>query len=74
MSLQIIENSEGKATGVFIPIKEWNKLKKQFNVLDALENNNSNLLKEIKDSFDELKKIEIGTLKARPVEDLLNEL
>ena len=29
MSLQYITDSEGKATGVFIPIDEWDKLKKR---------------------------------------------
>jgi len=30
MSLQFITDSEGKTTGVFIPIKEWNKIKDKY--------------------------------------------
>ncbi|MCP4177063.1 MAG: addiction module protein [bacterium] len=30
MNLQYILDSTGKATGVFIPITEWNKLKEKF--------------------------------------------
>ena len=30
MSIQLISDSTGETTGVFIPIKEWNKLKDKF--------------------------------------------
>lgn len=30
MNLQYISDGEGETTGVFIPIKEWNKLRKKF--------------------------------------------
>lgn len=30
MSLQFITDSEGKTTGVYIPIKEWNKIKDKY--------------------------------------------
>ena len=30
MNLQYISDSEGETTGVFIPIKEWNKLTRKF--------------------------------------------
>jgi hypothetical protein len=37
MGLQVIQNSEGIATGVYIPINEWNTLKKQYKILRNLE-------------------------------------
>ncbi|MBL1281183.1 MAG: addiction module protein [Fluviicola sp.] len=30
MSLQFISDSKGKTTGVFIPIKDWDKLKSKY--------------------------------------------
>jgi hypothetical protein len=30
MNLQYISDGEGETTGVFIPIKEWNELRKKF--------------------------------------------
>jgi len=30
MNLQYISNSKGQTTGVFIPINEWNKLKRKY--------------------------------------------
>lgn len=34
MNLQYISDSEGKTTGVFIPIKEWEDLKTRFKGLE----------------------------------------
>lgn len=34
MSLQFITDSDGKTTGVFIPINEWNKLKNKYEDID----------------------------------------
>lgn len=77
MRLQIIEDSRGKATGVFIPINDWEKLKKQFKNLKELEYEEptkEELLQELKEAVVELKLIEQGKLKARPASELLNEL
>lgn len=35
MNLQYITDSDGKTTGVFIPIDEWNDLKYRFNDLEG---------------------------------------
>lgn len=32
MSVQYISDNKGTTTGVFIPIQEWNKLKKEYNL------------------------------------------
>ncbi len=37
MNLQYISDSEGKTTGVFIPIEEWNLLKKKYNDFGEVE-------------------------------------
>jgi len=34
MSIQYISDSEGKITGVFIPISEWNIIKKKYKDID----------------------------------------
>ncbi len=77
MRLQIIEDSRGKAAGVFIPIKDWEKLKEKYKTLNELEyeeTTKEDLLHELKQAVEELKLIESGKLKARPATELLNEL
>lgn len=77
MNLQVIKDSKGKATGIFIPINEWKELKKQYRDLEALEYKEPTkvqLLQELQKAVQELQLIEKGKLKARPVKELLNEL
>ena len=73
----MIQDSKGKATGVFIPINEWKALKKQYKDLAILEYDEptkEELLQGLKQAVTELKLIEKGKLKARPVKALLDEL
>lgn len=77
MRVQIIQDSKGKATGVYIPINEWRELKKQYKDLEALEYEEpikEQILQEIKEAVNELKLVEQGKLKARPAKELLDEL
>jgi len=77
MRLQVIQDSKGKATGVYIPINEWNALKKQYKDLEALEYEEptkEQILQELKEAVQELNLVEQGKLKARPAKELLNEL
>lgn len=77
MTLQVIKDSKGKVTGVYIPIKEWLELKKKYRDIGDLENNNPSkdeIAQELKDAILELKLIEQGKLKARPAKELLDEL
>ena len=37
MNLQFISDSEGQTTGVFIPINEWNALKRKLSGIDIEE-------------------------------------
>ncbi|MEH6309206.1 hypothetical protein RYH73_26375 [Olivibacter sp. CPCC 100613] len=77
MRLQIIQDSKGKATGVYIPINEWKELKKRYTDLEELEYEEptkEQILRELKEAVQELKLVEQGKLKARPLQELLNEL
>ena len=77
MRLQVIQDSRGKATGVFIPISDWQELKKQYKNLEVLEYEEptkEQILQELKQAIIELTLIEQGKLKARPARELLNEL
>jgi hypothetical protein len=76
MSLQIVHNEKGKATGVFIPIRECKEIKKQNKRLVAMENsdNKTRLLQEIKEAIMQLRLIEVGKLSSRPAIELLDEL
>lgn len=77
MRLQIIKDSKGKATGVYIPINEWKELKKQYKDLEALEYEEptkEQIIQELKEAVIELKQVEQGKLKARPAKELLDEL
>jgi hypothetical protein len=77
MGVQIIQDNNGKATGVFIPISEWKELKKQYKDLEALEYEEpakGQILLELNEPVNELKMVEQGKLKARPAKELLDEL
>lgn len=77
MRLQVIHDSKGNATGVYIPISDWEELKKQYKDLKTLEfpePDKEDILHELKEAIHELRLIEQGKLKARPIKDLLDEL
>lgn len=77
MSLQVIHDNKGKETGVFIPISEWKKLKRDYKIaddVDYIEPTKEQLLQELKEAVRELKQIEQGKLKARPAKEFLDEL
>jgi hypothetical protein len=77
MKLQVIKDTKGKATGVFIPIRDWKELKKKYKGLEVLEYEEptkEQILNELKEAVVELSLIEQGKLKARPAKELLDEL
>jgi hypothetical protein len=49
MQLQYLTDSKGKYTGIFIPIKEWEKLKARFPELEDEENDIPDWQKKILD-------------------------
>lgn len=75
MSLQVIHDSDGRNTGVFIPYEEWTELKKQHRDLADLENNDDNAIKtNIKKGLKEVELFKKGKLKTTPAKDFLNGL
>ena len=76
MSLQFITDSEGKTTGVFIPIKEWNKIKDKY-----AEINNENVdipqwqMDEVRERLEEYdKNPTIGLNFNQAMDDIESEL
>jgi hypothetical protein len=77
MKIKIIQDSKGKATGVYIPMNQWKALKRQYKALGDLEEVTSGkkqLLTEIKAALAELELIEKGQLQARPARELIADL
>lgn len=77
MKLQLIQDSKGNVTGVYIPISDWKLLKKQYKDLAALEYEEptkEEILLELKEAVHQLKLVEQGKLKARSAKELLDEL
>ena len=73
MKLQMIED-RGKAIGVFIPIKDWKQLKRQyiFGKFGIWRTSKEQILQESKEAIIKLSLIQKGKLKARPSKELLN--
>lgn len=77
MKLQIIQDSKGKATGVFIPIKDWNELKKQYKDLESLEYEvptKEEILQGLKEAVEQVNLAKKGKIKLKPVRQLLDEI
>lgn len=77
MSLQFIQNEEGKPTGVFIPINEWKQMKAQYKNLEAWEEPNrtkEEILEAIRQGTEEVKLAIAGKIKGKPARQLLDEL
>jgi hypothetical protein len=77
MSLQIIHGGNGKPTGVFIPINEWEIMKEEYQNLQAWEEpepTKAEILAGIKEAVEEVKLIKAGKIQAKSLNDLLNEL
>ena len=77
MNLQVIHDTKGNPTGVFIPMQDWKQLKKRYADLaqyEVEEPSKEQLISELTEAIHELKAIEQGTKQARPLAALLNEL
>ena len=75
--VQVIQDSNGKNTGVFIPYSEWTKIKKHHKDLAALEEGEQTkeqILSNIKRGLEEVKLFKKGKLKTTSAKDFLNEL
>ncbi len=72
MSLQYISDNEGRTTGVFIPIQEWNELKSKFK--DLGEENIHIPEWQINETERRLKLIAKGELKTRSWDEAQKDL
>lgn len=77
MSLQVIQGGNGKPTGVFIPINDWEVMKEQYQnlkVWEEPESTKEEILAGIKEAIEEMKLIRAGKIKAKSLKELLDEL
>ncbi|NOR87008.1 MAG: addiction module component CHP02574 family protein [Bacteroidales bacterium] len=71
MSLQYLHDISGNTTGVFIPIKAWNKLKEKYHDIEE----NAELYQWQKDIIDNrLEKIAKGNEKFQDFETAIDEI
>jgi hypothetical protein len=72
MRLQVIQDGQGKNTGVFIPIEDWNIIKNQY---PDIENADADIPPWEKDLIDtRLDAIAKNPERLKPGKDLLQEL
>lgn len=83
MNVQYISDHKGRRTGVFIPIKEWDKLKEHFHLPqgesdaggdDELPLTKEQLLADVKGALEEVKLYKQGKIQLQSARDFLNEL
>jgi hypothetical protein len=76
MSLQYISDNKGKTSGVYIPIQEWNRLKRKYTILNILEGKDEDMkiLDDLKDAVNDINLINQGKLKAKSFNEFLDEL
>ena len=73
MNLQYLHDISGNTTGVFIPIKAWNKLKEKYHDIEIEDN--TELHQWQKDIIDErLEKIAKGDEKFQDFETAINDI
>ncbi|KAA6437907.1 hypothetical protein FEM33_19075 [Dyadobacter flavalbus] len=66
MNIQFLANNQGKITAVQLPIKDWKELERKAEAYD--------LAASIRTGLKEVELIEMGEVKPKSLEDLLNEL
>jgi hypothetical protein len=75
--LQFIQAANGKPAGVFIPINDWKKMKKENKNLEVWEQpdlTTEQILNNIRQAVEEMKLIKAGKLEGRPAREVLDEL
>ncbi len=72
-NLHYITDKHGQRSGVQLPIKDWEEIKKQLEELERLRNK-KRFLSELAEAIEEMKKIKNGKALARDAEDFLDEL
>lgn len=66
MNVQFVSNSKGKITAVQLPLKEWKEVERKLEAFRIAES--------IRAGYKEMKQIESGEIKAKTIEEFLNEL
>ncbi len=66
MNVQFVTNSKGKVTAIQLPLKEWEEVEKKLQAFDIAES--------VKTGYREMQQIESGKLKAKSLDQFLNEL
>ncbi|HBS86551.1 MAG: hypothetical protein A2W91_20235 [Bacteroidetes bacterium GWF2_38_335] len=76
MNLQYIQDSSGKPTGVFIPIKDWEKLKDSLlgTKKSAKDNSKKKIFEDLLKAVEEVNLAKQGRTKLKSFDDFLNEL
>ena len=72
MNLQYLADHTGNVTGVFIPIQEWEGIRKQLHLPDESEKVLHR--KELLEAFEQMKMIKEGKMQKPNLTDFLNEL
>lgn len=66
MDVQFVSDAEGKITAVQVPLKQWKEVKKKLEAFEIAEG--------IKKGYKEMQQIENGKVKAKLIEQFLDEL
>jgi hypothetical protein len=82
MPIQYLHDSKGKPTGVYIPIRDWEKIKKNGRLpkLDPepeeeyVEPTKEEIIEGLKHAIEEVKLHREGKIKLQSFDELLNEL
>jgi hypothetical protein len=77
LGLQIIQDSSGKATGVYIHNSEWRELKNQYKDLEALEYeepSKEQILQGLKEAAEQVRLHKQGKITLKTAQDLVIEL
>jgi len=72
MRLQIIQDSQGKDTGVFIPMEDWALIKINYPDVDTLDADIPEFQKQLLDN--RLDAIAKNPASLKPIDELFNEL
>jgi hypothetical protein len=72
MKLQVLEDSKGKQTGVFVPIDDWTLIKNSYPDIETLDQDLPQWEKDLIDK--RLEAIQKNPQRLRPISELLDEL
>lgn len=71
MNLQYLADHQGNVTGVFIPIQEWDAIRKQLHLPDESKQLHR---QELLEAFEQMKLMKQGKLPKPSLDDFINEL